>query len=117
MSTARTPCSGRSLFCARFALCFSLRSYVRLFIQASPVLCQDIETRLRVDDHVVKTMTIKHKQAAPVVVEKRVTQKVRKQLQQHNNNDDDAADALLCGSDAFLVCLPLVVSSTLNRPV
>lgn len=109
MSTARTPCIRRSLFCARFALCFSLRSYVRLFIQASPVLCQDIETRLRVDDHVVKTMTIKHKQAAPVVVEKRVTQKVRKQLQQHSNNDDDAAGAMLCGSDAFLVCLPLVV--------
>jgi len=46
--------------------------YVRLYIQASPVLCRDIETRLKVDDHVVRFLTIKHKQAAPVVVEKRV---------------------------------------------
>lgn len=45
---------------------------MRLYIQASPVLCADVEQRLRVDDAVVKTLTIKHKIAAPVVVEKRV---------------------------------------------
>jgi ribosomal protein S6 len=46
--------------------------FMRLFIQASPVLCRDIEQRLRIDDQIVKTMTIKHKQPAPVVVPKRV---------------------------------------------
>jgi hypothetical protein len=49
-----------------------LLSFMRLYIQASPVLCADVEQRLRVDDAVVKTLTIKHKIAAPVVVEKRV---------------------------------------------
>lgn len=73
ISWAELPCSTLTpVLCARLA------RYVRLFIQASPVLCQDIETRLRVDDNIVKTMTIKHKQAAPVVVEKRVTQKVQR---------------------------------------
>jgi len=46
--------------------------FMRLFIQASPVLCADIEQRLRIDDTIVKTMTIKHKQPAPVVLPKRV---------------------------------------------
>jgi ribosomal protein S6 len=45
--------------------------FVRLFIQASPLLCRDVETRLRVDDNIVRTMTIKHQQVAPVVIEKR----------------------------------------------
>lgn len=45
--------------------------FVRLFVQASPLLCRDLETRLRVDDNFVRTMTVKHPQVAPVVIEKK----------------------------------------------
>lgn len=48
-----------------------LLSYVRLYVQASPVLCRDVEARLRVDDNIVRTLTIKHDQVAPVAVRRR----------------------------------------------
>lgn len=53
------------------AFLFHSSSYVRLFVQASPLLCRDLESRLRIDENFVRSLTIKHDQIAPVVVEKR----------------------------------------------